>query len=432
MTFQKKIKAWLLFSLVNLLFVCKKLVELGLVMIKTGQDINKEMPSEILLLFYRRWHALKKYCLKILSGLAHKKGLAICGVTIILFFLALTENSMAWSAKGQNFSQGTLSFALSNANGEEEIIEEGFPTIQDNNGPVASETIVQNITQTETDGNSMEETPTIATLDGSALIKPNILDEARPSTRTEIEEYIVQSGDNISIIAQKFGVSINTILWVNKLSHQSLIKIGKKLIIPPVTGIIHQVRQGDTVASLARTYRTEEGEIIEFNKLADGSDIKIGEKLIIPEGSLPYQAPIHRVARVSTASVATGGLADYLNWTRTTKCHVFDKGYCTSWVAYKWDTQRGQCVPKWSHAKYWLGRAIKSGFSACTRKGNKNCQPKVGAIIVTSWSWYGHVGYVEKVEGDMITFSEMNYKGWRIISQRTLNKNHRRIIGYIY
>lgn len=393
MTFQRKIKAWLLFLLVNLLFVCKKLVELLMAM---------EIPSEILLSFYRRWHALKKSCLKTLSGPTHKKGLAICGVIIILFFLALTENSMAWNGQ----------FALSNANGEEEIIEEGFPAIQDDNGPVASKTMVQNIIQTETDKDSTEEAPTIATLDGSALIKPNILDEARPSTRTETEEYIVQSGDNISIIAQKFGVSINTILWANKLSYQSLIKIGKELIIPPVTGIIHQVSRGDTVASLARTYKIEEGEIIEFNKLADGSDIKIGEKLIIPDGKIVYQTTVTTAPKtVSSARMATSATGQ--------QGHKFPYGYCTWYVAQK------RVIPWSGHAKNWIVNARKLGYAI----GN---EPAVGAIIVTRESWYGHVGYVEKVEGNQVTFSEMNHKGWGVISTRTLNKNDRKIIGYIY
>ena len=58
--------------------------------------------------------------------------------------------------------------------------------------------------------------------------------------------------------------------------------------------------------------------------------------------------------------------------------------------------------------------------------------PRPGSIIVTSESWWGHVGIVEKVNGKEIVISEMNYRGWGKKSSRTLSTSSRVIKGYIY
>ena len=48
--------------------------------------------------------------------------------------------------------------------------------------------------------------------------------------KNAIVEYIVESGDSFSLIAQKFNISIQTILWANDLSKNSTLQIGQKLV----------------------------------------------------------------------------------------------------------------------------------------------------------------------------------------------------------
>ena len=65
--------------------------------------------------------------------------------------------------------------------------------------------------------------------------------------------YIVKKNDTLSEIAEKYGVSINTIKWENSLKSNKL-TIGKELRILPVTGVLHTVRNGDTLSSIAKRY----------------------------------------------------------------------------------------------------------------------------------------------------------------------------------
>jgi murein DD-endopeptidase MepM/ murein hydrolase activator NlpD len=105
--------------------------------------------------------------------------------------------------------------------------------------------------------------------------------------RKEIQEYLVKEGDTLSSIAQKFGISLETLLWANNLNKNSNPKPGTKLIILPVDGVLHQVKSGDTLSEIAKKYQAKIEDIIAFNELEGENDIYIGDFLIIPGGKMP-------------------------------------------------------------------------------------------------------------------------------------------------
>lgn len=118
--------------------------------------------------------------------------------------------------------------------------------------------------------------------------------------RKEIIEYTVQPGETISGIADNFGISINTLLWANDLAKNSLIKPGQKLIILPISGVMHLVRSGDTLTGLAKQYKGKTEEIVEFNELSGEGEIFIGDLLIIPNGQMPPKQTEPQYAPLAT------------------------------------------------------------------------------------------------------------------------------------
>jgi len=135
-----------------------------------------------------------------------------------------------------------------------------------------------------------------------ATITPQVLGtllgslEDETERRNEIIEYVVGSGDTLSFIAAKYDVSLNTILWANDLSSKSIIKIGQKLVILPVSGVVYHIKNGDTLSEIAKIYKSSSSEIIAFNELSSEGDIFIGDILVIPNGIMPppkttYYAP---------------------------------------------------------------------------------------------------------------------------------------------
>lgn len=237
----------------------------------------------------------------------------------------------------------------------------------------------------------------------------------------DVAVYLVKQGDSVSTIADKFGITINTILWANDIENASLIQPGDKIFILPVAGLKHVVKSGDTAKSIAKKYEADEKEIIAFNDLPANGAVKEGEELIIPGGQKEEPASLFFQERnYYSSGVAGSGRAPSIIDRNPKGGHIFPYGYCTWYVAqYKY-------VPWGGNAGTWLYNARAYGV-----KTGKT--PKVGSIIVTSESWYGHVGIVDKVHSDgNITISEMNYKGFAVASKRTLSAKSRVIKGYIY
>jgi len=109
--------------------------------------------------------------------------------------------------------------------------------------------------------------------------------------RDKATDYVVQEGDTVSSIAQKFGVSESTVLWQNGLSKTSKIKVGQTLQILPVTGVSHKVQKGDTVYSIAKKYDSDAQAIADFpfNTFVNDEtfELAIGQVIIVPEGVMP-------------------------------------------------------------------------------------------------------------------------------------------------
>jgi LysM repeat protein len=55
---------------------------------------------------------------------------------------------------------------------------------------------------------------------------------ARPRTRTVEKGYTVEAGDNLTLIAKRYGVSVHTISVRNKLPRSGVVVIGRRLAIP--------------------------------------------------------------------------------------------------------------------------------------------------------------------------------------------------------
>ncbi|MBP9827389.1 LysM peptidoglycan-binding domain-containing protein [Candidatus Saccharibacteria bacterium] len=230
-----------------------------------------------------------------------------------------------------------------------------------------------------------------------------------------VTNYTIAQGDTISTIAQKFGVTSDTVLWANSLDENSVIKPGSQLVILPVNGLLYTAVGNETLEELANRYQASAALIDSYNQL-EGKPLAAGQKLIIPDGvkpAPPKPAATTRLATTSSRSTTTSFRASYGS-------NGYSYGYCTYYVAGR------RSVPSnWGNASQWYYNAIASGYAV-------GSSPRPGAIAQTSGGWggYGHVAYVESVSGGMVTVSEMNYNGgWNRVSSRTVPASSFR---YIY
>lgn len=241
------------------------------------------------------------------------------------------------------------------------------------------------------------------------LTAAGIFDKSRGSIIT----YEVQPGDTPSYIAASFGISTNTLLWSNNLNYWTTIKPGQKLVILPVSGVLHEVKKGENLANIVKNYKGDLDETIAYNGLPADGTISIGQKVIIPGGSKSIASqPTYALSRPDTGFTGPySGIS-----------HKFPWGQCTWYVAQK------RYIPWSGHAKSWLSNAGSYGFNVCWGRA---CEPVSGAIVATNETWYGHVAYIEAVQGDSIIISEMSL-GQGILKTRALKITDKRIRGYIY
>ena len=112
--------------------------------------------------------------------------------------------------------------------------------------------------------------------------------------KEEIQEYVVEEGDTLLSIGQKFGISTQTILWSNpSLSSKSVLKPGQKIVILPTDGMIHMVSEGDTLSEIAQLYSVKQADIADFNDLADAGKIYAGDLLIVPGAAKPKYPSVY-------------------------------------------------------------------------------------------------------------------------------------------
>jgi murein DD-endopeptidase MepM/ murein hydrolase activator NlpD len=134
-------------------------------------------------------------------------------------------------------------------------------------GPDASSTA----TATEKDASSTA-FPSASVLPGSGVVTVS----ARES-------------DTIVSIAEKFDVSVASLLWSNGLN-DPVGPLGEGMLIrvPRVDGVIHEVQAGDTLRGIAERYGVEADQISGYqqNDLDDGAELEAGTLLLVPGGRL--------------------------------------------------------------------------------------------------------------------------------------------------
>ncbi len=137
------------------------------------------------------------------------------------------------------------------------------------------------------------------------LLKPVAVDTTVPDGSDKLREYRVQSGDTLTGIARRFGVSMMTVWWANDLASKDDLHVGQTLVIPPVTGLVVDVKDGDTLDSIAAAAGASADEIVAYNGLEDRNVI-IGQTLVIP-GARGEAIPTPKPAPQSNSGNGNGG-----------------------------------------------------------------------------------------------------------------------------
>jgi surface antigen len=228
--------------------------------------------------------------------------------------------------------------------------------------------------------------------DTTILAKPQIVSTAQKS-KNNIIHYVAVTGDTLSGLATKFGISSNSIRWSNSSITGENISAGVNLLIPPADGIVYQVKAGDTADTVASKYRVDKGLLVTVNDAESG--LPVGQSIWIPGGV------VQPVATYTTADYSYGGSYG-VGWSGPSYAgNTYDYGWCT-WYAYNRRAELGRPVPSnLGNAYTWYIIAKNMGVPT-------GLVPQDGAVAQSG----DHVTVVEQVNPDgSFWISEMNASG---------------------
>lgn len=218
-------------------------------------------------------------------------------------------------------------------------------------------------------------------------------------------------------------------------STRQAIKLTESVITEQVTTdtsdkpVTHLVEPGESLSKIAAAHGITWQRIYDKNlQISDPNVISAGDEIMIPEDHeqlTPRPVPVQQPT-VNPSTPSSSSEIDTRNTTTTASRTVsqprgdsngnrYSYGYCT-WYA---KNRRPDLPNNLGNANTWVARARAQGLPT-------GSAPRVGAIGQQGM----HVVYVEAVNANgTVTVSEMNFKGFNVISSRTVPASN---FQYIY
>ena len=125
----------------------------------------------------------------------------------------------------------------------------------------------------------------------------------------------VQSGETLSEIADRYGVSTRQLMRLNGLRDSDYIEAGSRLEVPgPRVNAgpgRHRVQPGDTLDDIAARYRVSSRDLMLVNGLRNANHVELGQTLKLPSNAViaqsrPKPAPINVTPGASEHTVERG------------------------------------------------------------------------------------------------------------------------------
>jgi murein DD-endopeptidase MepM/ murein hydrolase activator NlpD len=141
--------------------------------------------------------------------------------------------------------------------------------------------------------------------------QPQTIIPKRP--RKDVITYTVQSGDNLSTMAERYDVDIDSLIWANGQLEEDpdYLVISQTVLIPPVSGVLYTVQRGDTLDAIAKKYKGDLRTMaeLEYNSaVITASTLISGSKVMVPGGEKPYPPRIVYINGVAvTVNAPRGG-----------------------------------------------------------------------------------------------------------------------------
>ena len=100
----------------------------------------------------------------------------------------------------------------------------------------------------------------------------------------------VRSGETLSDIADRYDVSVGTLMRMNGIRNPDLVEAGSRLQVPGPSVTAgsgrHRVHSGETLSSIASQYRVSSRDLMALNNLRNANYIEVGQTLRLPSNAV--------------------------------------------------------------------------------------------------------------------------------------------------
>jgi LysM repeat protein len=114
----------------------------------------------------------------------------------------------------------------------------------------------------------------------SVIIKPLSIPTSPLVSHAPIV-YIVERGDTLESIGRQFNLPWRYVVWSNPVLRHIPLTVGWPIKLPPVPGVVVEVRNGETPLSLAAAYGVDVSTLLGFNGIR-GPQLMPGSVLVVP------------------------------------------------------------------------------------------------------------------------------------------------------
>lgn len=229
--------------------------------------------------------------------------------------------------------------------------------------------------------------------------------DAPVRSRLEVSEYVVQLGDTLFGIAERFSLRPETLLWANQYvlgDNPHSIRPGQKLAILPVDGVYHRWSAGEGLNGVARFYGVQPDVIVNW----PGNQL---DPATLGDYAHPNIAP-------GTWLVVPGGRREFVNWSlppggipreNPGAGKILGPGACSGEVqgiigsgAFIWPTD-SHIVSGFEYAP----SANHPGIDLTGREGDSVYASDHGVVVYAGWNRYGY--------GNVVVINHGN--GWQTL-----------------
>ncbi|RME82014.1 MAG: LysM peptidoglycan-binding domain-containing protein, partial [Caldilineae bacterium] len=123
----------------------------------------------------------------------------------------------------------------------------------------------------------------------SVQVRAATTPESGTSPRSLTEVYIIQSGDTLYSIAQRFGTDVDTLIQLNKIWDPTSLIVGEEILIPKKPtpaptpratqsvlekrNDVYIVQPGDTMTSIAQKHGVSVTELVRLNNISNPNNL---------------------------------------------------------------------------------------------------------------------------------------------------------------